>query len=114
MVRLCTPKHCIGPASCLTFTYHAQDVPSEAPVARSEQSKPAPVAQRAPITATVQNNGSFNPFQPEELGAEVLAAFDVSWNSGVNGAAPKNGKASKVCTAVSLLPLPDIFHDHLE
>lgn len=80
-----------------------QDAVSEAPAANSEPARVGAVAPRAPITATVPSNGALNLYEPEELGAEVLEAFDRSWNAGVNGAGPKNGKVSKVGTANSLL-----------
>lgn len=73
-----------------------QENAPEVQAARSEATKPAPVAPRAPIIAPVANNGAFNPYEPEELGAHVLTAYDSTWNVGVNGNAPKNGKASKV------------------
>eukprot|EP00892_Ulva_mutabilis_P004936 jgi/Ulvmu1/2814/UM142_0012.1 len=83
-----------------------QDEPaSELPAARPEAPKTASVAPRAPIVAPVSSNGTYNPYEPEELGSQVLAAYDSSWNVGVNGNAQKNGKTSKVAEAPAL-PAP--------
>ena len=53
-------------------------------------------AAKAAVVASRPAAGASRQYQPEELGFEVLAAYDQAWAASTAPPASKNGKQAKV------------------